>query len=80
MYSYLATCIFSARFSISLQECRNLYDKAFADEFEQFLADGTSSTDFNSKLSLYLSYIEDHLKSKTCQLFCSKLWLVFQLA
>ena len=64
-----------------LKECKNFYNEAFANKFEEFLSreESASLTDFIHKDSSnysYLNHIDHHLKSKRCPSFCSRLWLV----
>ena len=58
------------------KECEGCYDQTFANEFEEYLSKGESALNKESSNDSYLQYIEYHLKSKKCQLFCSQLWLV----
>ena len=66
-----------------MKECKSFYDKVFANEFDEFLSRGEDNSTYSinkeSSNDSYLQYIEYHLISKKCQLFCSRLWLVNQI-
>lgn len=58
-----------------MQECQTYYDTSFANGFNELLT--ASENDDGTLLKTHLKLIEDHLKSKKCPSFCSKLWSGF---
>jgi len=80
-YMAISICFKILIFVYFIKECQRFYDKAFANDFNQFLTRGQNgslafSINKDSLDSLCLECIRDHLKSRICTSFCSQLWLV----
>ena len=53
-----------------------MYDEALGNEIKQLLNKGQDPSLTSKANDVYLECIKNHLKSKKCPSFCSKLWLV----